>query len=459
MILRSLAVAAFLLFPILSHADYGLAYAWYKEGKLREAFDEYYLLATTGDHDAQYNLGAMYLYGDHVPADITSAYAWIALSAQKGGENKSRAKTAVFAELNEDQKLLAQAKEKEILGQYGDEALERLMTPHFTDIATSYQPPKAINKVKPQYPGQALHTGIVGFTELSYHVDKDGVPHDIGVVATGSEIFVQPAIEALRRWRFDPARIDEKPIVAYGENLRIRFSIKGSEKETEQQMNKTLTKLRKKAESGSAADLYQLAYVSDVLSNSENISINRKEVGQTLLKSANLGFSPAQFQLGKRMLVGNACSANPEGARSWLQRAALSGLADAQYLLAMEMISGAIISKNESGAMLWLTRAADSSYASAQLKLAWILATHPDSAKRNGRHAQNYLQKVSDTYYDHSLYYEAAAAVHAELGDFKQATEWQQKALDDAKEFELPLAPVQARMNAYQENRSWTEAI
>jgi TonB family protein len=460
MLLRSLPICTLLFISSLAQADFDLANTWYAQGKTNEAFNEFLLLATTGDHDAQFNVGAMHLRGEAgTPADPVAAYAWIALSAQRGNANALGAKQRIFAALAEDNRAAALAREKELSERYGDEALKALMMPRFDITAAAYQPARAIRKVKPVYPMAALHAGVGGFVEVSFNVDKDGIPHDMGIVTAADNAFVTPTIDALRRWRFEPAQIDDKPVPAFGEGVRIRFSISGSNEIAEQQFRKTLSALKTKADAGKADDLYRYAYVSEILRSSEGIDTDRQQINETFFKSASLGYSPAQFQLGKRMLVGNACSVNTAGAKTWLMRAALAGLQDAQYLLGVQMLGNSRLEKNEPGAMLWLTRAADSGFPTARLKLAWILATHADPNKRNGKRAQEYVDAVADDYLDRALYYETHAAVSAEVGDFKQALKWQEQALKDAQAYELPMAPVQARLDAYREHRAWTEAI
>ncbi len=59
-----------------------LAYQLFKQGKLAEAFDMNYVLATRGDDRSQYNIGISYHNGveGRVKRNYTEAYAWMIAS-------------------------------------------------------------------------------------------------------------------------------------------------------------------------------------------------------------------------------------------------------------------------------------------------------------------------------------------------------------------------------------------
>jgi TPR repeat protein len=107
----------------------------------------------------------------------------------------------------------------------------------------------------------------------------------------------------------------------------------------------------------------------------------------------------------------------------WLLKAAKAGVTDAQYMLAIESFSGARFEKNEDKGFYWLARAANANKA-AKIRYAWILATHPDTKRRNGKLASEYLKGVDKNYLDKQSFYQTQAAVAAENNDFKQAVKW-----------------------------------
>jgi tetratricopeptide (TPR) repeat protein len=73
--------------------------------------------------------------------------------------------------------------------------------------------------------------------------------------------------------------------------------------------------------------------------------------------------------------------------------------------------------------------------------IAWLMATSPNAADRNGVKAVEYAKHACEmSYWKNPNILETLAAAHAESGDFEKAVEWQTKAIN--------LAPIRqhARM-------------
>ena len=85
-LLTSLIVGAFFMFGAVSAQaqdfDRGLAAA--QSGDFATALKEWRPLAEQGDALAQYNLGAMYEFGDGVVQDYAEAVRWYRLAAEQG---------------------------------------------------------------------------------------------------------------------------------------------------------------------------------------------------------------------------------------------------------------------------------------------------------------------------------------------------------------------------------------
>jgi len=81
------------------------------------------------------------------------------------------------------------------------------------DVGQVEHPPVLKSRVMPLYPAQARRRGLDGEVVLRVIIARDGrVEKDI-VVAQSSPMFDQPAIEALRQWRFEPGRDrDGRPV-------------------------------------------------------------------------------------------------------------------------------------------------------------------------------------------------------------------------------------------------------
>jgi protein TonB len=87
-------------------------------------------------------------------------------------------------------------------------------------------PPVLISRVMPMYPLQARARGLRGEVVLRAIVGSDGrVEKDI-VIAQSSPMFDQPAVEALRLWRFEPGRDRDGNPVRVLLEVPIRFQLR-----------------------------------------------------------------------------------------------------------------------------------------------------------------------------------------------------------------------------------------
>ena len=86
--------------------------------------------------------------------------------------------------------------------------------------------PQGGYQVRPSYPSSALRQGIQGTTVLKVHVLIDGHVGDVIVQqSAGHPDLDQAAIDAVRRWRFEPARRGNDP-VAMWVLLPVQFQIR-----------------------------------------------------------------------------------------------------------------------------------------------------------------------------------------------------------------------------------------
>jgi protein TonB len=73
--------------------------------------------------------------------------------------------------------------------------------------------PRGGYQVHPRYPASARRQGIQGTTLLRVFVASDGRVTDVGVERTaGHADLDEAAADAVRRWRFDPARRGDEPV-------------------------------------------------------------------------------------------------------------------------------------------------------------------------------------------------------------------------------------------------------
>lgn len=73
-------------------------------------------------------------------------------------------------------------------------------------------PPRATSQVRPRYPFEMRLSGQRGEVMVDFLVDIEGRVRNAYVARSLNPSFDDPAIEAVRQWRFEPARIGDRPV-------------------------------------------------------------------------------------------------------------------------------------------------------------------------------------------------------------------------------------------------------
>lgn len=90
--------------------------------------------------------------------------------------------------------------------------------------------------------------------------------------------------------------------------------------------------------------------------------------------------------------------------------------------------------------------------------LAWLLATSPDDAIRNGRRAIELAQKACElTEWKEPHIISTLAAGHAEAGDFAKAREFSQKAVDASDDSDQVKEQLKGELASYEAEKPWRE--
>lgn len=88
-----------------------------------------------------------------------------------------------------------------------------------------YSRPHSVSRATPKYPRTALSRNQEGWVRLDFMVDTNGEPYEIAVTESmGDDVFHGPAIRALEKSRFEPARLDGQPLDA-GHHLYYYFEM------------------------------------------------------------------------------------------------------------------------------------------------------------------------------------------------------------------------------------------
>jgi TonB family protein len=78
------------------------------------------------------------------------------------------------------------------------------------------QPPKVLRQIRPRFPEGLRRLGMAGKVVVEIIIGEDGVPRHPRVLSGwGGPAMTYVALDSLREWRFEPARLDGKPIKVY----------------------------------------------------------------------------------------------------------------------------------------------------------------------------------------------------------------------------------------------------
>lgn len=84
-------------------------------------------------------------------------------------------------------------------------------------------PPVLKTRVEPQYPSAARKAGLGGEVVLQVVVERDGTIGSVFAVQEGPMGMTAAATDAVRRWVYEPARLDGRPI-AVVKTVKVRFT-------------------------------------------------------------------------------------------------------------------------------------------------------------------------------------------------------------------------------------------
>ncbi len=88
----------------------------------------------------------------------------------------------------------------------------------------NFEPPVPVRTTSPVFPYTLRNAGVSGVVLVNCLIDDQGNVQDMKVEKTSNEEFVQPAITALKKWKFKPAQRDGNR-VPIRVSIPIRFSI------------------------------------------------------------------------------------------------------------------------------------------------------------------------------------------------------------------------------------------
>lgn len=94
------------------------------------------------------------------------------------------------------------------------------------DISDLDKPPSVMSSVPPNYPPALRRAGVEGTVVLVFVLNESGRVEDPRVESSSRSEFEQPAVDAVRRWRFRPGEKGGEAVRTYM-RLPIRFRVPG----------------------------------------------------------------------------------------------------------------------------------------------------------------------------------------------------------------------------------------
>lgn len=83
------------------------------------------------------------------------------------------------------------------------------------DVVTKFDtPPRPLKTKPPQYPPKMRAEGVSGVVVVTMVIDDGGKVMACQVAKTSNDAFSEPALEAVRGWTFEPAKVAGKAVRA-----------------------------------------------------------------------------------------------------------------------------------------------------------------------------------------------------------------------------------------------------
>ncbi|MCM5507065.1 MULTISPECIES: energy transducer TonB [unclassified Vibrio] len=100
-----------------------------------------------------------------------------------------------------------------------------ISAPTFGDFGVN-QEAIPLYRVEPRYPTKAMKRQAEGYVVLKFTIDPTGRPTDIEVVeASPKRMFERNAIQALRKWKYQPKVVDGVAVSQPNKTARVEFNL------------------------------------------------------------------------------------------------------------------------------------------------------------------------------------------------------------------------------------------
>ena len=89
-------------------------------------------------------------------------------------------------------------------------------------FAQTKEPPVPVRTVAPDYPSELRRDGVSGLVMVKCTIDEQGNVIEPSIEKSSNTAFDKPALDALKKWKFKPAKQDGAP-VATKVSIPIKF--------------------------------------------------------------------------------------------------------------------------------------------------------------------------------------------------------------------------------------------
>lgn len=86
------------------------------------------------------------------------------------------------------------------------------------------EPPVPVRMVPPDYPQELRREGVAGVVMVTCTIDEKGDVQDPTIEKSSNPTFDKPALAAVRKWKFKPAKLDGAA-VAKKVTIPLKFTI------------------------------------------------------------------------------------------------------------------------------------------------------------------------------------------------------------------------------------------
>jgi TonB family protein len=101
----------------------------------------------------------------------------------------------------------------------------QLKEPEIEVIRPGVTQPVLIKRVEPAYPRPGIYGHIEGYVILKAVITKDGKVEVLSVMRSDHILLEKAALDAVRLWRYLPARVNNRPVAVYFQ-ITVKFTLK-----------------------------------------------------------------------------------------------------------------------------------------------------------------------------------------------------------------------------------------